>query len=98
MRKAKIILTKSQSIMEYLIVLAAIMVGIIASTIGLRAGLQNSLDINQNITEANVKSTEPTQRVKNETYYAASHEYFNSTWDDNLDQRNESAAFDANQY
>jgi hypothetical protein len=98
MPKAKIILTKSQSILEYLIVLTAIMVGIIASTVGFHRGLQNSLDEKQMAIEANIKGNETPQEVKNEAYYAAAHNRTDSAWSANIDQKNISATFKPEQY
>ncbi|MFA5008578.1 MAG: hypothetical protein WC546_05095 [Candidatus Omnitrophota bacterium] len=72
---------KAQSILEYLIVLAAIFVAIVINTVGFRTGvqnslgLQNSLDTTQNTIETKVvRNPEPPQTVKEQPYYKQSSE------------------------
>lgn len=72
---------KSQSILEYLIVLAAILVVIIINTVGFSTGvqnslgLQNSLNTTQNAIETTViRNAAPSSKVASEPYYKAPEE------------------------
>jgi len=62
---------KSQSILEYLIILAAIIIAILANTIGLKTGVQNSLNTIQNTTAAQMSSAAAPKTVQGENYYTA---------------------------
>lgn len=80
MLKTKILLTKSQSILEYLIILGAIILAIVANTVGLQRSLQKNLDTNQKVLEAEAKGSEAPANVKNEEYYASASQQSNSEW------------------
>jgi len=67
---------KAQSILEYLIVLSAIIVVIIINTVGFSTGIKNSLnlqkslDITQNAIETGIiRDAEPPSDVTSEAYY-----------------------------
>ena len=67
---------KAQSILEYLIVLAAIFIAIVINTVGFSTGiqnslgLQNSLNTTQNIIETGIiRNATPPQSVTGEAYY-----------------------------
>lgn len=67
---------KAQSILEYLMVLAAIFIAILINTIGFHSGVQNSLglqdslDTTQNTIETGIiRKAEPPQTVTGQPYY-----------------------------
>lgn len=91
MSEREIILRKSQSIMEYLIVLTAIIFVILANTVGLKRGVQTSLDKNQKILETQAKGNETPENVKSEDYYTSAHPRNDSEWTNNTDKYNNTA-------
>jgi hypothetical protein len=90
--------TKSQSILEYLIVLTAIIVAFIATTVGFRSGLQHNLDVNQKAVEERIESTTAPAEVKTEPYYTDSRQRSDSNWYVNADTKNISPAFQEGRY
>lgn len=62
---------KSQSILEYLIILSAIIIAILANTVGLQRGVQNSLDSTGNTLATNMSNATVPQSVGSEPYYTA---------------------------
>jgi len=75
----------SQSILEYLIILAAIIIAILANTVGLKVGVQNSLDTIQNTTAAQMTNAVAPQTVQGENYYNAPQNLTSSEWTNNTD-------------
>lgn len=66
---------KTQSILEYIIILAAVVVFILISTVGLGSGFNRGLSRNLNQRQRQVerdytKRTRPPQEIQNQAYYA----------------------------
>ena len=69
---------KTQSILEYLIVLSAILIVIIISTVGFSRGVQNSLGLQNSLNTTQdaietgiIRDTQPPDTVVSQSYYTA---------------------------
>lgn len=76
----KVKFVKSQSILEYLITLTAIVFVIIANTIGIKNGIQVNLDNSKPVVERFITNNQAPDEVKQNDYYVESKERNDPTW------------------
>lgn len=83
---------KAQSILEYLLVLSAILIAIIVNTVGFHSGVQNSLDLQKGLNtiqdgfSEGILVTEAPQKVTGQSYYTPARDHTSDQgWDNNID-------------
>jgi len=89
---------KSQSILEYSIFLATVIVALLIGTGVYHNGLRDSLNISQEVMKKNVEGNDVPSEIRNEKYYRDSRERSDSNWYTNLDNKNIDPDFDPNKY
>ncbi len=88
---------KAQVILEYLIVLTAIVVAIIGATVGFRNGLERNLNINSQIAQGIINGREAPTRIRQEPYYVNAQGRVDHRWHANIDAYG-GLQFEANYY